>query len=122
MKRGFTLLEVVVALVLMGSILVASVLAFSNHQRQLSLSKKRLRATRICEALVTQLRSQPGGTPVPAQGTVSGEPGWVWQTRWAGTTTIATIPLKVVELEVLQSSPTALPLVSVQWVQTNNRP
>ncbi len=121
-RRGFTLLEVVVALALMGSILVTSLLAFSSHQKQLSMADKRLRATAICDALVTQLSSQPGGIRIPSQGVIPSEPNWFWRTRLVGSTNVATIPLDVIELEVLQVSPAPLRLVSVQWVQAKAAP
>ena len=104
-QPGLTLLEVIVALALMGTVLVSSILAFSSHRRQLSVAQKRLEAIAIADELLARLQSQQGGVPVPSSGLVVGKPGWNWQTSVVGTTTIATVPLQVIRFEVNQTAP-----------------
>ena len=100
-RRGFTLLEVIVALALMGSVLVASLLAFSQHRKQLSMADKRIEATMIADQLVSQLSSQRDGIPVGARGIVAGKTNWIWQTSPVGTTTLATVEMQVLRFQIL---------------------
>ena len=121
-RRGFTLLEVIVALALMGSVLVGSLLAFSQHRHQLSMADKRLEATVFADQLVNQLSSQQGGMPSNARGPVPGKSGWIWQTLPVGTTTIATIPMRVVRLQILEINVAPTQLVSVDIVLSARTP
>ena len=116
-RKGFTLLEVIVALALMGSVLVGSLLAFSSHRSQLSMAEKRIEATRIADDLVSRLSSSQGGMPVGVRGTIAGKPNWVWQTSSVGTTTLATVQLQVLRLQILELSSTTTQLVAVELVK-----
>lgn len=117
-RPGFTLLEVVVALALMGSVLVASLLAFSQHRKQLSMAEKRIQATIIADQLVSKLSSQRDGIPIGAQGIVAGKTNWVWQTSRVGTATLATVPLQVLRFQILEMGRTPTQLVTVDLVQS----
>ena len=116
-RRGFTLLEVIVALALMGSVLVASLLAFSQHRKQLSMADKRIEATMIADQLVSQLSSQRDGIPVGARGIVAGKTNWIWQTSPVGTTTLATVEMQVLRFQILEIGQTSTQLVSVDLVK-----
>ncbi|MCO8121765.1 prepilin-type N-terminal cleavage/methylation domain-containing protein [Stieleria sp. TO1_6] len=116
-RPGLTLLEVVVALVLMGSILVASLLAFSKHRHQLSLAEKRIQATRVADDLVHQLSQHSDGIPIGARGLVAGKPGWIWQTSLVGMASLATVPLQVVRVELIHVDRETQPLVWVDLVK-----
>jgi prepilin-type N-terminal cleavage/methylation domain-containing protein len=121
-RRGFTLMEVVVALVLMGSVLAGSLLAFSRHRKQLSMADKRIEATMIADQLVTELSSQRGGIPIEARGRIAGKPSWIWLTSPVGATQLATVPMQVVRFQILELSPTPTPLVSVDIVESSRLP
>ena len=116
-RDGLTLLEVIVGLVLMGSILVASLLGFSKHRRQLQLAEKRIQATFVADGLVQELSAQRGGIPVPAQGAVPGQSGWIWKTSAVGTTVMASIPMQVIRLELIDTRDPVTPLISVDLVK-----
>ena len=88
-SRGFTLLEVVAALILMGSVLAGSILAFSRHRKQLANAEKRIEATMIADQLLQQLSSQPGGIPTNARGTIPQHPRWIWQDLGRGAHTFS---------------------------------
>jgi Tfp pilus assembly protein PilV len=118
-RLGLTLLEVVVALVLMGSVLVASLLAFSKHQRQVAVAQKRLQAVQVADQMVQQLSASPTGIPVPASGAVLGHSGWVWRTDIVGRVAVADQPLLVVQYRIFDvaNRESSVPLVSVQVVK-----
>ncbi|QDT58000.1 hypothetical protein SV7mr_04890 [Stieleria bergensis] len=118
-RVGFTLLEVVVALVLMGSVLVASLLAFSKHQRQVALAEKRLQAVQVADQMVQRLATSPTGIPTPASGSVVGHVGWIWRTEIVGRVAVADQSLLVVQYSILDvaNGQSAVPLVSVQVVK-----
>lgn len=116
-RSGLTLLEVVVALALMGSIMVTSLLAFSKHRRQLQLAEKRIEATMIADGLVKELTAGRDGIPVSGRGIVAAKANWIWQTSPAGVTTMATVPMQVIRFEIFEVSQSSTRLVSVQVVK-----
>ena len=99
-KRGLTLLEVIVALLLMGGVVVSSLLAFARHREQLFLAGQRIEATGIADQMLAELSARRGGLPVGVRGAVEGKPQWFWQTRPIGTTSLATVPMQVVRFEI----------------------
>ena len=120
--RGFTLLEVIVALVLMGSVLAGSLLAYSSHRKQLSMATKRIEATRIADQMVQQLSAQTDGIPVGTRGLVSGKPNWFWQTEAVGFTELATVRLRVVRFQIFERRPAVTPLVTIEIVAPTRTP
>jgi prepilin-type N-terminal cleavage/methylation domain-containing protein len=116
-KRGLTLLEVIVALVLMGGVVVSTLLAFSKHRGQLALATERIEATRRADTLLQQLRGRRGGIPVQGLGEVPGTPEWVWQTRPVGGTVLADVPLRLIRFEIRRRGVAQPPLVRVDFVK-----
>lgn len=116
-RRGVTLLEVVVALALMGSVLVTSLLAFTRHREQLALAENRLEATVIADRMLADWSAQRGGVPVGASGVVPGRPRWSWDTRVIGTTRLATVAMQVIRFEIYQRDARDIALVDVEFVQ-----
>ncbi|MCA9140011.1 MAG: prepilin-type N-terminal cleavage/methylation domain-containing protein [Planctomycetales bacterium] len=121
-RKGFTLLEVIVALALMGSVLVGSLMAFSIHRRQLSQAEKRIQATILADRLVDELSSQQGGIPVNGRGTVPGNGNWIWQTSPLGTAAFSTATMQIVRFQIMETSPTPTRLVSVDIVVAERTP
>ncbi|KAA5541080.1 hypothetical protein FYK55_19500 [Roseiconus nitratireducens] len=118
MKRpGLTLLEVVVALLLTGTLLVSSLLAFARHRRQLALADRQIEAARIADELVRQLAARRGGIPVGVTGAVPGKPTWRWQTLPIGTTALATLQMQVIRLRIVEVPGKPVELVSVDLFQ-----
>ncbi|MEO1524021.1 MAG: type II secretion system protein [Planctomycetota bacterium] len=112
-RSGLTLIEVVVALVLMGSVLVGSLLAFSAHRKQLSIANKQIEATIIAESLVRELSARQSGMPSSERGLVPGYPNWMWQTSIAGQAEVATVNMRVIQFEILDMTDRPLRLVAV---------
>ncbi|WP_182866110.1 type II secretion system protein [Rhodopirellula sp. JC639] len=122
-RRAFTLLELIVALALMGSLLVGSMLAFSRHRKQLSMADKQLEAARVADRLVHQFTAQQGGFPIAARGAVVGNSGWIWQTSPVGSTSLATVPMQVVRFQIMEiDGNSTTPLVAVDLVKPARLP
>ena len=112
--RGFTLLEVVVGLVLMSTVLVSSLLAYSAHQHQLRAAEAKLAAVTIADELMTRFVASREGIPRASRGPLAEHPGWYWQTRTVGVAAPAGIPVQVIRLEVLETIPNRDPRVLAQ--------
>lgn len=97
-------MEIVVGLVLMGTLLSASILALSKHRRQLVLAEQRVAACAVADDLLFQLSGQSGGFPLNASGPVAGHPNWRWQTSVVGLTNPFEIPMRVIRFEIVESN------------------
>lgn len=76
-----TLIEVLAALLLMGSILVALVTARGRLVNQHAEAQAIQDAARAADALLVRWwASDPPAVPVSARGQVAGQAGWVWTT------------------------------------------
>ena len=121
-RPGLTLLEVVVGLVLMGSLLSATLLAFSKHQRQLALANKRIEAVNVAESLIHELSNSRGGFPIRGRGTIPGHPTWNWETMPAGQTVLVTVPLQLVRFSIIEVRESPVRLVSVDVFRPGDSP
>ncbi len=120
-RVGLTLIEVVAAIVILGTILVGVVLARSRHTRQIRLAQRKATAVRLADRLLTDWWTDPNGVPVGQSGPVDPEGTLVWETRERTTPGARRIGGRVVELtvrnaETTSAFPTEGPLVSVQLV------
>jgi type II secretory pathway pseudopilin PulG len=100
-RNAFTLLEVVVGLTLMASVLVGSMLSFSAHQIQLRHAEDTIVAVAVADQLLTQFTGSRDGIPAASAGRIAAHPNWLWQTRTVGTAAPATLPLRVIRLEII---------------------
>ncbi|MEO1616965.1 MAG: prepilin-type N-terminal cleavage/methylation domain-containing protein [Planctomycetota bacterium] len=99
-RRGLTLVEVIAALVLLGTLVVSTLLAFSRHRRQLRAADDRLQAVAIADEILPKLMAESNGLTVGQRGTIAGRPDWFWQTSLVGTTVVATLPMHVIRFEI----------------------
>ncbi|WP_197454883.1 hypothetical protein [Stieleria varia] len=118
-RGGFSLIEIVVGLVLMGSVLVGSLLALSRHRRQMALAEDRIVAAMAADELLLQLTSQRDGIPLDGRGVIGGQPGWIWETRVVGLAQPLGVPVRVVRLTIFSTEGISLRnLVSVDVVKS----
>ena len=103
-NAGFTLIEVVVGLALMASVLVASLLSFSAHRRQLRTADARIAAVAVADELLEFLSSAPEGLPKSGRGRIPGRANWIWQTNIVGMTTPIWVPMEVVRFRIIEFS------------------
>ena len=104
-RFGFTLIEVVVAMVIMVSVLASALLAFSAHRKQLRLANQRMSAIVAADDLLVVLSGQEGGFPISGRGPIPGHPTWTWQTNVVGVTAPAGVELNVIRLTIDEVTP-----------------
>jgi prepilin-type N-terminal cleavage/methylation domain-containing protein len=121
--RGFTLLEVVVGLVLMGSLTASSLVALSAHQHSVVLAKQKQRANQIAETLLTDWYELSGNVPTRGQGIVTAQGTWLWRTQPVGVRSVCGLPVNIIRLEVLGTVGTKREpqtLLSLELLQNQN--
>ncbi len=101
-SRAFTLIEVVVGLTLMATVVVASLLAFSAHQKQIRQARSKIAALQISDDLLNRMSASRSGIPPFATGTIPEHPNWTWRTRVTAETTLAQIPVLIIQLQIIQ--------------------
>ncbi len=123
MATGFTLVEVVIGLSLMASVVVASLLAFSGHRKQIRQANAKLAAVEIADELITRLSATRDGIPASGRGQIAGHPNWYWQTRVTDEVIRAQIPLRIIKLRIIEREPNSKLnlLVSTSLVEVINR-
>ncbi|MDA7874776.1 type II secretion system GspH family protein [Rhodopirellula sp.] len=73
-NSGFTLIEVVVGLTLMATVVVASLLAFSAHQKQIRQARSKIAAVQVADDLLNRMSANRTGIPSSATGTIIDHP------------------------------------------------
>ncbi|MDR0608970.1 MAG: prepilin-type N-terminal cleavage/methylation domain-containing protein, partial [Planctomycetaceae bacterium] len=67
-RHGLTLIEVVAAMLLLGTLLVSLLVAFSRHAVQIERSSERLRVIQAAESQLADWHLQFGFAPVNEEG------------------------------------------------------
>lgn len=105
-RAGLTLIEVVAALVILGTILVGIVLSRSRHSRQIALSERKMQALRAADGLLSRWWSSPEGIPLDASGDVESDPSLRWRTEVRARPGLEELDVRVVRLEILETRST----------------
>ncbi len=122
-RQAFTLLEVVVGLVLMGSLVASGLIALSSHQHSLLLAKQKQRANQLADTLLTKWYEVQGSVPLREQGIVVTTQEWIWRTQPVGTRSVCGMPANVIRFEILGRSgldSEPIVLVTIELLQTQN--
>ena len=101
-NSGFTLIEVVVGLTLMATVVAASLLAFSAHQKQIRQARSKIAAVQVADDLLNRMSANRTGIPSSATGTIIDHPSWTWRTSVTAETIRAEIPLRIIQLEIFE--------------------
>lgn len=102
---GLTLIEVVAAITILGTILVGVVLAKARHTHQIALTQKLTQAVQAADGLIWTWWTSEQGVPIGREG-VAGADGWLtWQTRIVGNPVIEKLGARVVRVEFRESRP-----------------
>ena len=98
LRRGFTLIEVVAALVLLSGTVVALINVESRSLQQLAASTHQRTAARLAEELLAHWQLQECGLCTEADGAFGDCPGWSW--RRSVTQTAVTPPTGLLQIEL----------------------
>lgn len=101
-RNAFTLLEVVVGLALMASVLVASLLSFSAHRKQIRAADARIAAVTVADDLLQQFSVRPEGLPRFGRGPIPGYPNWIWQSVVVGNAAPVQVPMHVIRFSIME--------------------
>jgi len=122
-QAGLTLIEVVAAIAILGTILVSVVIAKSRHTRQVATAERRAVAVRLADKMLTQWWASETGLPYPASGKVEGDSTLTWDTRVVGNDILGPLGARVVRFQMHDARPTTVthasheePLVIVDLV------
>jgi len=121
-RAGLTLIEVVAAIAILGSLLVGIVLAKSRHTRQIALSQRTDAAVRAADQLIAGWWADPLGIPIDKSGRLDAEPTLTWRTRVVENRPINQLAAQVVRVEIYEAAAgetattAADPLVTVELV------
>lgn len=92
-------------LALLGTVLVASLLATSRQNVQAARAGQRLAACRMADALLEQWWREPERLRQTGDGDVPGHPGWRWRTKPVPSVPGRDLDVRVMALEVFHDSP-----------------
>lgn len=99
-RDGLTLIEVVAAIAILGTILVGVVMAKAKHTRQMATSQRQMVAVRAADELLSAWYSSRQGVPVGAHGVMLTNPSLKWETRVVENQTATRLRARVVRFEV----------------------
>jgi|GEM_PF-1054369 len=98
--RGLTLIEVVAAIAILGTLLVGVVLAKSRHTRQAALAQTKMQAVLLTDELIAGWWDSADGVPIGDEGVLSKADALRWQTRLVNNREITLLGARVVRVEV----------------------
>src|SRR5438874_7524978 len=112
-RRGTTLVEVIAALVILGTILAAILIARGRFVRQDVQARRKIEATRALDALVDGWMNGPASAiPAHATGTFPDNSGQTWSTHVIHDPSAEEIGARVLRVDVFDRSERG-PIVSV---------
>jgi len=99
-RRGLTLIEVVAALALMATLLVAVLTIKAGLARRRAAADRQLRAVAAADGLLTAWWADPPSFPVGRSGPVPTDPALAWSTRVLPNPPAARLGGRVVRLDI----------------------
>lgn len=118
-RSGVTLIEVLAAMALLGSLAVAMVLSRGRLVDQHQLAQQKMDAVNVADALLAQWwTGDPAAFPVGETGDIDSHPDWAWQTREIPNLALRPFAARVVQLRIVDASAPGEPveLTSVDLV------
>ncbi len=105
-RKGFTLIEVLVGMVLLSSLAIAALQGFKAHKRQLQFAEKKILAVAELDRLLTQWSGMPGGLPYTGLGPIGPQRTWIWQAQIVDQRLVFGQPKLVVRIDILEANST----------------
>lgn len=115
-ESGFTLVEVVASIALVGTLLVTILMAYGRTARQVRLAQKRLAAIEAADQLMQQWLLDPQTVPIDQSGTISEEDRLEWRTQSIEKEGTEMLGVEVVRLEVFDHMRPDEILASVEFL------
>ncbi len=112
-QAGLTLIEVVAAIAILGSVLTAVVVAKTRHTRQLALAERRAAAVRAADALLHRWSVSGQGFPVQTAGPVSDDASLTWQTSWQENRELEDVGVRTLRLRIHDANAKGRELLAV---------
>ncbi len=103
-RRGFTLLEVVVGIMLLATLLVTSLLALGKQRRILRQAHDRQQAISLADAFLTKWHQSSTGVPLSGSGPIAERAGWWWQTEVVANRVVFDKTRPIVRLQIIDRS------------------
>ena len=104
-RRGTTLVEVIAALVILGTILAAMLIARGRFVRQDVQARRKIEATRALDTLVGGWMNGPtSAIPVQSTGSFPDAPDQIWSTRVIRDPSAEEIGARVLRVDVFDRS------------------
>ncbi len=103
-RQGLTLVEVIAAIALMGTLLAATITAYGQHARQSVLAIKRLKAIEEMDQLMAAWSVSRRRIPVNASSNIDGSQGLIWKTTIVDSSETSLLLCNIVELAIFDSA------------------
>lgn len=104
-RAGLTLIEVIAAIAILGTVLVGIVMAKSRHTRQMALTQRYTDIVHATDDMVSRWWLNERSVPAPASGHVGEDTSITWQTRLVASPKLRRLDAEVVRLEVFDTIP-----------------
>ena len=114
-RTGFTLVEVLAAVLLAGTLLAAVLTATRLHSRQLRTAERKQAAVETLDGLLESWHQSPARKP-GSTGRISGTPAWRWSRRVIQRPTAAS-PFQLVRVELFALDQPGPPLAMVELLE-----
>ena len=111
LRKGVTLVEVVASLLLLSTLLVVVLAAFSDHVRQIRRAHRRLAAVAAADRLLVDWFSTPGQFPRNTTNAVSGDDQLAWRTRLLDYADPENLGIEIARLEIVDQKSADSPVL-----------
>lgn len=108
-RRALTLVEVVAAIAILGTVLVGVVLAKSRHTRQVVESKRMMAAIDAADDLILHWWTSPEGVPANGRGVTGKDGAFTWETNVVENVHLEQYGVSVVRVTVSHPEAARLP-------------
>lgn len=102
-RAGVTLIEVVAAIAILGTILVGVVMSKARHTRQVALTLRINQAVLVADELIAGWWASEAGPPIGASGIAGGEAVFVWETHLVKNEALAALGTRVLHVEIREA-------------------
>ncbi len=118
-RGGLTLIEVVAAIAILGTLLVVIVLAKSRHTRQLGQARQVAAAAAAADELIAGWWVRGPQIPINDSGRIEGHEHLIWRTHVAGGNALAKLDAEIIRVEIRKDFPGSGPQDSAESLLFN---